>query len=112
MLKISNGNIIMVRGDTARFSISIYCPDSSKTKYVLKDGDKVVFTVRRLPKKGITDDFIFQKVFVNNQIAIDPYDTATLDYGDYIFDVELTFANGDVNTIIEKHVLTLKEEVS
>ena len=46
---------------------------------------------------------------INKQIPMDtlilelePEDTKDLDYGKYVYDIELTFAGGDIDTIIGK----------
>lgn len=106
MLSISRNNIKLTRGDTARLSISA---KAGKERYVFTATDVLRFTVR---EEGNDDpgDWVFQitgspvgdgsdSVML---VDIEPYHTATLEYGIYRFDAELQL-NGspsEVNTII------------
>lgn len=106
MLTISNQNIFLTRGDTAKIALSITSAGNSaydSTK------DTVVLTV----KKSTTDkEKILQKTAVNGIITISHADTRNLEYGDYVYDVQLTTAAGDVCTIITPHRFRLEEEVN
>ena len=44
-------------------------------------------------------------------LVITPEDTKSLEFGKYVYDVELTKANGDVDTFITKARIDLTEEV-
>ncbi len=74
----------------------------------LKDGKEVQYdltSVKLTVKKRVRDkDFIFQKtgVLVKNEyiIKIEPNDTKELEFGNYVYDVEITKKNGDVHTIL------------
>ena len=115
MLKIINGDINITRGDTGYFTLTVTQPNNSKEEYILQDGDICLFTVRKKSKQlsdYIKDDYILQKTFVDNVIKIEPKDTQDLEYGKYYFDVELTFVNGDINTIIEEHDFNICNEVT
>ncbi len=99
MLTISNQNIFLTRGDTAKIALSITSAGNSaydSTK------DTVVLTV----KKSTTDkEKILQKTASHD-------DTKNLDYGDYVYDVQLTTVAGNVCTIITPHRFRLEEEVN
>lgn len=112
MLKVVNNKITMTRGDTATFHCKVVFSDANNTEYTMQSGDVLIFTLRNSAKTTTASDFIMQKTFTNNQITIDPTDTATLNYGNYVYDVQLTLADGTVNTIIPINILTLGEEVS
>lgn len=45
-------------------------------------------------------------------LHLDPEDTKDLGFGEYVYDVELTFANGDVDTFINNAKFILAPEVS
>jgi len=108
-----NNNMTLTRGDTAYANVVLYSDEKHTTQYTLQDGDSLVFTLRKTPKINSEDkDYIFQKEFVDNEVKILPSDTGNLEYGDYIYDVQLTYANGDVDTIITERKLTLTYEMS
>ena len=44
-------------------------------------------------------------------LVITPEDTKSLEFGKYVYDVELTKVNGDVDTFITKARIDLTEEV-
>ena len=49
-----------------------------------------------------------------NRIVIDTpglEDTKNLDFGTYVYDLQITFADGTVDTFISKSILKLEEEV-
>lgn len=106
MLTISNQNIFLTRGDTAKIALSITSAGNSaydSTK------DTVVLTV----KKSTTDkEKILQKTAVNGIITLSHDDTKNLDYGDYVYDVQLTTVAGNVCTIITPHRFRLEEKVN
>lgn len=106
MLTISNQNIFLTRGDTAKIALSITSAGNSaydSTK------DTVVLTV----KKSTTDkEKVLRKTAVNGVITLSHDDTKNLDYGDYVYDVQLTTVAGDVCTIIPPHRFRIEEEVN
>lgn len=110
MLHIEYGNKIkLTRGDTARITV----PITNKTtgeEYHIAAGETLKMTV----KKAITDTSpIFQKVIIGmNTFHIEPKDTASLEFGKYIYDVELTTADGDVYTVIEPATFKILKEVT
>jgi hypothetical protein len=92
MFSILNNTIRLTRGDTARFDIVVKNPDG--TVYTPVEGDVITFTVKPSAGKSAT----FTKTGAS--IVINPTDTANLANGDYVYDVDIKLANGDVNTII------------
>jgi len=94
LFKIEYGKIFITRGDSAAFDIQVRQPDK-RTIYELSDGDVLTFTV----KASDTEiEYLLQKT--GQTIHIDPVDTQKLAYGRYLYDVQLTFADGTINTII------------
>lgn len=102
-------NIRLTRGDTARFRVSLYSVvDEERTKIELHKGDYVKFTLR----KEIDAPILLQKIFNgDNLIHIAPDDTSSMDFGKYVYDVEVTMSNGDVYTVIPPSVFDVEEEV-
>ena len=86
--------IAMTRGDSE--SLSVQC-----TSDPYSTGDVITFTVR----DGAEGDILLQKVvdtFTDGVavIGIEPGDTANIDFGDYVYDIQHTDAYGNVLTII------------
>ena len=44
-------------------------------------------------------------------LKLDPEDTKNLDFGTYVYDIQLTHPNGDVDTVIPRKMLHIVEEV-
>lgn len=103
-----NNNITLTRGDSASISVSLKNPDG--TDYNLQSGDMLMFTVKH---NCITEDIIIQKDISSDCIInLIPTDTNTLLYGVYFYDVQLTKANGAVNTVIPPRDFILDKEVT
>lgn len=111
MFRISGNSIYLTRGDTGRFSVLIRYKNG--TPYLPAAGDVLCFTV----KKSCSDSFAVIKKEVRSfleggaALLIEPCDTKKLRCGDYVYDVELRLANGDINTIITASDFKLCEEV-
>lgn len=110
MLNIAeDGTIRLTRGDTARFTVAI-TNETNANEYVMQPGDTLAFTIR----KNVNDNEpLLQKVLTGtNTFHIEPKDTATFQFGDYKYDVQLTTAGGDVYTVIAPSIFEIMEEVS
>lgn len=77
--------------------------------YTPVNGDKVRFALKQ--------SYSSSKVLIRKNIPIDtlvlhlvPSDTKKLAFGNYVYDIEITFANGDVDTFIRGE-FNLEEEV-
>lgn len=107
MVTISGNNIYMTRGDTATLDLTITNEDGSI--YTPGDTDVILFTV----KKSTADcDVVLQKRALDGKITIKATETASLPYGTYYYDVELSRADGFVCTVITPKTLKLCEEVT
>ena len=72
--------------------------------------DQVLFTVKR---NTYTNEIIFQKnVGYGQVVMILPEDTASLPYGTYVYDVQVTTAQGIVNTVITPNPFIVDREVT
>lgn len=86
------------RGDSAELIVPIVleAEDGTKTPYDMADGDSLTITLRRSMNAPVA----LEKTFVGtNVITIDPTDTDELDVAPYVFDVELTLADGRKYTL-------------
>lgn len=99
--------IRLTRGDTAKIAITI---NIDEEVYVPVDGDSVRFAMKKayrdqepiLVEKDIPTDTMI--------LHIEPDDTKSLPYKKtYVYDVQITFANGDVRTFISGELELLPE---
>ena len=107
MFKVENNNIVIIRGDSAAFSIGV--SDTNGTPVELADGDVLTFTLRRTPW---SPTIVLQKTITDGTLTINPSDTQDMPFGLYVYDVELKQADGYVDTVIPPHKFLLMEEVT
>lgn len=108
MFAIDGKKITLTRGDSAKITISIY--DSVGNPYTPQTGDKVRFALKR---NYTSEDALIKKQIPTNTLELEllPSDTESLAFGSYVYDIELTYANGDVDTFISRGMLFLAQEV-
>lgn len=106
MFSIDNNTIKITRGDTGRFSITL-TNELDGTVYTPSAYDKITFTV----KKSVKDtNILIQKE--GTTITISPEDTANLAFGKYVYDVQVVFSNGDVDTVVVPSTFQILSEVN
>ena len=106
MYKVTGNAIVMTRGDTVTLELSI--KKDNGEEYELYNGDSVVLSL----KKSVEDEeYVFQKTFVEKRIVIEHDDTKDLEFGEYVYDVQLTYNDGQIATIITPSKLYLDKEV-
>ena len=111
-MKVDGNNITMTRGDSE--TISIFCKDILGTIVPFVTGDTVYFTIKRdIHEEAI----ILQKIITiftdGKAIAVIlPIDTKALEFMAYIYDVQITKADGTVSTIIPPSKFTIGGEVT
>lgn len=103
---MTNTTIFMTRGDSQNITVSI-------VGYTLTSEDTVVMTIRKDLKCPIVlqltaDQWLDGKAV----ISIAPEDTQDLKWGEYIYDIQLTYSSGDVVTIVKPSKFVLGEEVT
>ncbi|MBP5595035.1 MAG: hypothetical protein J6Y02_06610 [Pseudobutyrivibrio sp.] len=106
--KVKRNTIFLTRGDTFKAHLSINNPDGSV--YTPVEGDTVRFAL----KENIEDQecLIFKNIPIDTMLLVlDPQDTKELEFGTYVYDIQLTKANGDVDTFITASKLKLTAEV-
>lgn len=107
MLKIINNRIYLTRGDTGYIEIDLADEDNDAIE--LDDSDEVVFTLK---ESTSNNEAILTKTLDEGIVKILPEDTEDLDYGNYVYDIQLTRSNGDVFTIVEPTLFKIMEEVT
>lgn len=106
MFQISGKTIKITRGDTGLFTLNIMS-DGQPYDY---SGDTVLFTVK---KSVNTAEVLFQKTIEYGQtVVVEPECTASLPYGKFVYDVQVTTAQGIVNTVITPHPFIVAPEVT
>lgn len=110
MLYVNADNSIrLTRGDTARLSVPIV-NDLTGNAYEMATTDKLKMSIK---KKETDSEPLIQKILTgSNNFHICPSDTKYLQFGKYVYDVELTTEDGDVYTVIEPSVFELLKEVT
>ena len=100
MLTINKDTLDMetIRGNTASFSFK--CKNKTNNLSMFQDGDAVYFTIRKI----IGGDILLQKTCTSFPdgictINVSPAETQALDEGNYIYDLILQRASGDVDTL-------------
>lgn len=108
-VKIQGTTIVATRGDTIKVYVPMIYDDG--TPYVPQEGDSVRFAI----KHDYDDESpIFIKDIPTDTclLHIEPEDTKGLPQpSSYVYDIQLTYANGDVDTFISKAKFKLTEEV-
>lgn len=76
--------------------------------YTPVDGDKVRFALKQNYSSSRT--LIYKRIYNDDLILhLEPKDTKKLAFGNYVYDIEITFANGDVDTFIKGEFELLPE---
>lgn len=96
MYEVNGDSIKLTKGDTFIAKVDIF---QNNEEYIPATGDVVRFALKRLYSD---DECLIYKVIPNDTLILklDPQDTNTLEVSTYYYDIELTFANGDVDTFI------------
>lgn len=105
---VSGTTITLTRGDTFETIVEIF--DSDGEPYIPSEGDSVRFAM----KSSYEDQeplLVVDIPIKTMLLVIKPEDTKALKFGKYVYDIQLTYANGKVDTFITKARLRLTEEV-
>lgn len=107
MYKINGTAVTLTKGD------SFYCQISLKkngTAYTPDPEDVIRFAMK---KTAFDTTALITKVIPNDTLILhlDPADTKQLQTGKYVYDMEITFSDGDVDTFINQAEFTLVPEV-
>lgn len=110
MYTVKKTSIFLTRGDTFKAQITI--TDKDGNPYEPQPGDSVRFAMKKKYDDPDTQVLIVKNIPIDTLIlTLEPEDTKGLDFGNYVYDIQLTTANGDIDTFIAKASLTLTEEV-
>ena len=113
MIEVSGNTITMTRGDTLRLKIGISVDD---TEYVPTNEDVVRFALKHETMNAAKTEFtdsepLITKTIPNNTqiLELEPTDTKSLGFGKYVYDIQITFADGTVSTFISDTLKLTKE---
>lgn len=108
-VKVQGTTISMTRGDTVRLKLDILNPDG--TTYEPINGDSIRFAMKS--KYNDKEPLIIKDISPDAlDLVINPDDTKSLKQpSEYVYDIQLTHANGDIDTFIANAKLKITEEV-
>lgn len=106
MVNIVNNSITLTRGDTCVLKLNVV--DVRGENYTLQSGDKLTFTLRKKVSSVAT---LLEKTLEENILSLNPSDTLTLDFGDYVYDIVLKTATGEVFTVVPTSIFRVASEV-
>lgn len=117
--KIDGSTITLTRGDTLLLKVNMERTiDNQKEPYIPTSGDTVRFALKHITLNSKKTDYkdaeplILKDIPINTMILeLQPNDTKSLDAGKYVYDIQITFANGRVDTFIENANFILTKEV-
>ena len=103
---ISGKIVSLTRGDS--FSTPIELVNEDGTPYEMQDGDSLRFKCTDVPGGAV----LIEKAIPSDTLLLqlDPSDTNVLPFGNYFFDIELTYANGKVETVIPEGQFNITAE--
>ena len=107
MLRIDNTNITLTRGDTLALEVGM---KKNGQTYVMQEGDKVRFAVS-IGHKGEAGYKLIKTADMDaeNYVRISSEDTEKLTKPIYCYDVEMTYADGTVDTFISGNLFMVGE---
>jgi hypothetical protein len=111
VMEINGKNIRLVRGDSDSITVQLSEGDTARP---LVTGDIVYFTVKKSPYESAK---VFQKIiteFVDGKaiIPITHDDTKDMEFKSYVYDIQITFADGTVKTIVPPSQFEIMPEVT
>ena len=111
VLTVDKDNTIhLTRGDTARFSLGQIVNTITNTNYTPTAEDTVTMTIKKTVMQA--DPFVQIIVPGGEVLHIKPEDTKAMAFGKYVYDIQITMADGDVYTIIPPTTFELLKEVT
>lgn len=104
MYRFDGNTIYLTRGDTLQAQLSI---QQDGAEYDVQSGDSIRFALKRNELNHSKTQYVDQEPLILKDISndtmmlrLDPEDTKELDFGTYVYDIQITMANGIVDTFI------------
>lgn len=109
MVKISGTTITMTRGDSLVVFLALENGDG--TVYEPSEGDYIRFAMKKSFDDSVPPMLVKEIPTDTMKLVLDPKDTKQLRYGQYRYDIQITTAEGLVDTFIDRAVLVITEEI-
>ena len=116
MYKISGTTISLTRGDTLKVNITLTTKD--KNPYIPVAADRIRFALKSAKMNVNKTEFVDKEPLITKdipyntmQLKLDPEDTKNLPFGSYKYDLQITFANNEVDTFISNADFIITPEV-
>lgn len=113
MIRLNGNKIFMTRGDTLRLEVRVTVDGE---EYSPSDGDVVRFALKREAmnmqrSRYLDSEPLILKTIPNDTMTLElnPEDTKELGFGLYDYDIQITFADGDVSTFISDKLELMRE---
>lgn len=114
---IKGTSITLTRGDTLRVKIGIFSKEDG-TEYIPTSGDSIRFAVKhpvfnsKKTEYKDTQPLIIKNIPYDTMVLeLQPNDTKPLGFGEYVYDIQITYSDGRVDTFITQAILKLTPEV-
>lgn len=106
----NNKNITMTRGDTF---VKVLTLTKNGSSYTPQEGDDILFTMAKGFKDTRGYEVVLQKHIPTDTLIwqITANETKDLDYGIYNYDLQMTYADGTVETFASERKIELTKEV-
>lgn len=116
---VNKNKIQMTRGDTFLAHVVLSrIIDDVKQEYIPSEGDAVRFAVKHKTMNPNKTEYLDTEPLILKNIPTDtmllllnPEDTKSLGFGEYVYDVQITMADGTVDTFITEEMFRLTPEV-
>ena len=108
-LEIIGTTIKLTRGDSMYVEVGMKIK-ATGADYTPQEGDVIRFALKR---RYEDETPLILKTIPNNTLVLhlEPSDTEDFKYGKYVYDIEITKANGDVDTFIKEAEFEITKEV-
>ena len=109
-----NKDLWITRGDDAYLDLEIRQSTFPYDIYKFVNGDVAVLSVRKSRDEDIDDNnpILLQIPLKEGKFHIRPEDTEFMNFGNYSYDVQITFADGRINTVIGPNIFRILPEVT
>ena len=115
MYRVTNNEVELTRGDSLYCQVGVVMDGDPYTPEV---GDTIRFYLKRDIMTPSRSEYVDRKPLITKTVPTDtmilhlePSDTKELPFGNYVYDMEITFANGDVDTFINNAKFVIAREV-
>lgn len=120
MFSIDGQKIELTRGDTLILEVGIYIEteEGGKQQYTPVPGDTIRFALKRDKMNAKRTEYSDPEPLIRKDIPVetmilrlDSQDTTPLPFGNYVYDIQITFVDGTVDTFIANQPFILTPEV-